>query len=94
MDIGFIKLVLKLVVLASALISLGFSMALLFFYEHFQAFNELANTQYFTRKKGYKSGGGGYLFDNWIMSWHIVFGVIALAVALWLFWVFFSYLSL
>ncbi len=94
MSFGLLKLMLKLVVFLAALVALGFSVALLFFYEHFQYFNELANASYFTKKKGYKSAESGYLFDNWIMGWHTGFGIVALIIAIWLFWVFFSYWSL
>ena len=94
MDLGLLKIVLKLVVLFASLVALGFGVILLFFYEHFAYFNELANTAYFTKKKGYRTGGQGYLFDNWVMGWHTGFGVICLVVGVWLFWVFLSYLSL
>lgn len=96
MGLGLLTLIMKLVVLFSALAALGFAIGLLFFYEHFQAFNESANVSYFTKNKGYKpgGGGGGYLFDNWVTGWHTGFGIIALIIAIWLFWVFFSYLKL
>jgi hypothetical protein len=93
MSLGLLKLILKLIVLASALVSLAFAIALLFFYEQFQIFNEMTNTQYFTRKQGAQPGKG-YLFDNWIMGWHVGFGLVALVVSIWLFWIFFSYISL
>ena len=85
-------IILKAVIFISALVALIFGVALLFFYERFSIFNELVNTQYFIRKKGPK--GGGYLLDNWVMGWHTFFGIIALIIGIWLFWVFFRYLAL
>jgi hypothetical protein len=93
MDILTLKIMLKVVVFISAVVALAFGIAFLFFYERFQIFNELVNTQYLVRKKEYRTGKD-YLIDNWVMGWHTVIGSIVLMISVWLFWVFFAYLAL
>ena len=93
MEFATFKFFLKALILLAAVVALAFGLAFIFFYEHFQVFNDLVNNRYLVRKKGYK-GGSDYLIDSWIMGWHTGFGVVALLIAIWLFSVFFRYLYL
>jgi hypothetical protein len=93
MSLATLTFLLKVVILASALVALAFGVAFMFFYERFQIFNELVNSQYLVKNKGYQ-GGKGYLIDNWVMGWHTLIGFVVLLVSAWLFWVFFTYMAL
>ncbi len=83
-------ILLKLIVLGGALIGLWFSISFLFFYERFKIFNDLLDNQYFVGKDKYGEGGG-FGFDNLIIGWHTVVGVIVLLISCWLFYVFLLY---
>ncbi len=93
MDMGFIILVFKLIVLVGALMSTWFGVMLIFFYEKFSALNEMLNNQYIVGRDKY-GDGANYKLDSWVLGWHSILGVLCLLVAAWLFWTFYSYMSL
>ena len=83
-------ILLKLIVLAGALIGLWFSISFIFFYERFKIFNDLLDNQYFVGKDKYGEGRGFFL-DTWVFGWHTVVGIVVLLISCWLFYVFCLY---
>ena len=93
MDISILITVLKVIVLLGALVATWFGVMLLFFYEKFAVFNELVNGQYLVGREKYGDGSGNKV-DSWVLGWHTVMAVFCLLVAAWMYWTFYSYLSL
>jgi hypothetical protein len=81
---------LKLIVLAGALIGLWFSISFIFFYERFKVFNDLLNNDFIVGKDKYGEGRG-YFLDTWVFGWHTVIGAIVLLISCWLGYVFVRY---
>ena len=85
-------ILLKIIVLAGALIGLWFSISFLFFYERFRVFNDLLDNQYFVGKGKYgQAQAGNFGLDNLVFGWHTVVGIIVLLISCWLFYVFCLY---
>jgi hypothetical protein len=81
---------LKLIVLAGALIGLWFAVSFIFFYERFKVFNDLLNNDFMVGKDKYGEGRG-FLLDTWVFGWHTVIGIMVLLISGWLFYVFYRY---
>ncbi|MBN2057250.1 MAG: hypothetical protein JW782_00420 [Candidatus Saganbacteria bacterium] len=93
MDINIIILVFKVIVLIGAFVATWFGGMLIFFYDKFNALNELLNSQYLVGKDKY-GDGSGFKLDNWVLGWHTVMGLACLLVAVWLYWTFYTYMSM
>ncbi len=93
MDIGIVITALKVVVLIGGLVAAWFGVMLLFFYERFAMFNELITGQYFVGKEKYDNKQA-YGLDNWVLGWHTVVAFFCFLIAAWMFWTFYTYLSL
>jgi len=86
-------LIVKIVLLLAAVVSGLCGLAMIFFYDRFKAMNDGLNDRYLVGKGKYGSGSG-YALDSWVLGWRIVPGLLILLISLWLFSVFFQYLSM
>lgn len=93
MNVNSFVLLVRIAVLVAAIIATLFGILMLFFYDRFQVFNEMVNTQYMVGKEKYKKQGGNS-FDNLILGWHTPVAIFFLLVGVWLFYMFISYGSL
>jgi hypothetical protein len=92
MNLNVVIVIFRIVIFIAAVVAAWFGIMLLFFYDRFQIFNEMINSNYFVGEQKY-GNGSGYKMDSWIMGWHTVIAVFVLLAAGWLFWTFFNYMS-